>query len=141
MTPPRLPLSVLAALGLCAGPRCADDEPEALPCLSPVMDTDTPQPPLETCLTVMPEPPIGPCLSPPPEPALHPCLRMAVPDDPLPEPPEPERSVRPCLDYNPEPLDASGDKASPQRKLADDLLDRGVLPEDVAERLRKRRQE
>lgn len=157
MSPPRLPASVLAALGLTAAAPSCRDEPEVRPCLNVVVpqpvdaDPDTgpaappdldggtehvgpclefvdepPPPPLPEPVDP-PEPPIEPCLSPPaPEPPIEPCLRIA--------PPRPDRP-----DAEPKSLPAPGapEKAEVVRKV----LDGGVLPEDVAARLRARRKE
>lgn len=124
-----LPRSVLLALGLTTG--CQQCGSTHLgPCLSPVVDEVTPPPPPQDtavgpCLSELPDPYIGPCLSPVDEPPpMDVCLSVL----PEPEPPEPV----------PQPTPADG--ASGQRAPSDAVrrvLARGVLPDDVAERLRR----
>lgn len=127
----KLPPSVLIALGLSVA--CAGDCGGGLlgPCLEPM-------PPEE--------PDVGPCLSerpnPPPEPPLEPCLSV----QPDPQPPEPD--LGPCLSppAPPDPPPPSGEDAGLRRAPGEErlaredvrkrVLARGVLPADVAERLK-----
>ncbi len=149
MSKPRLPLSVLAALGLStAGVGCNPIEVLG-PCLSmvpmphPDDDSDTSAkvnqeknetPHVGPCLSPMPEPRMGPCLSPMREPAVRPV--------PIPRmEPEPEMTV--CLSIaplapSPQPDPPStGDKSAPHTvdNAKQAVLKRGILPADVAARL------
>lgn len=132
---------------------CLEPLPVLGPCLKPAMD-----PPLQPCLSVVaprdrPTTVVHPCLSPPP---MHPCLSIALPDPPVqpcleyvepphkclskaPDPPEApvapclsEAPISPCLDVNPEGA------RSVERPSIAQVLRRGVLPDDVVARLKKR---
>ncbi len=125
MSPSKLPLSVLLALGLVScGEPDAEDEGDARPCLS-----------------VMPDPEVvGPCLSPPDDPPPEPppvedpeaipelekqaCLTLLPEPEPEPEPepvpdvclsvmpdPDPDTPLRPCLSIRP-PLPPPDPEAS-----------------------------
>lgn len=122
----KLPPSLLAVLGLA----CARTPPTVGPCLSQPYDPSAGE--------------VGPCLSPPAE-------DPAEPTEPEPEPTEPEPPVGPCLSP-PAPStsvsDASGSSVSldvadapeapgTRRDALARVLDRGTLPPDVAERLRR----
>jgi hypothetical protein len=144
--PPRLPPSVLVALGLiattgCPGKKVPTDEPE-------VVEPTAPPPDIGPCLEVMPEPE--------PEPHTGPCLKMAPPDK-EPVEPEPEPETTPCLSppVKPGPPPDLGPCLSPPAPgieleqdahriievvdPVDSLLDRGVLPNDLVDLLRGRR--
>jgi hypothetical protein len=160
----RLPLSVLAALGLAScGPCLTPVQPQ--PCLSvlPPEEPEAPEePPPQPCLSVVrpeePEPVVQPCLEAPPEPPPQPCLSFAPPEiqEVIPEavpqpclsevPVEPEPPPRPCLSVRlpvppPEPEPADDDGASAvDLPVVDErvaLLEQlgAVIPEDVLRRL------
>ena len=164
MSKPRLPLSVLAALGLSASAMECNRIPIVGPCLSmvpvpePGTDADTSA---EVNQRNNEEPYVGPCLSPPPEPPIRACLTN-VPEPPPPaeppvkdpreEPPvgpclspmrEPEPEMTVCLsiapiDPSPHPVEpAPGDKSAQHSvdKAKQAVLRRGTLPADVAARL------
>ncbi len=149
MSKPRLPISVLAALGLgAAGMRCNPIEVLG-PCLSIAVDPDDDSDTADKhddgpanivpCLSPVQQPPIGPCLTPmepPDEPPMTPCL------SPMPEPPiEPEMTVCLSVPYiePPPQLDepSTDDKSAVHtvEKAKQAVLKRGILPADVAARL------
>lgn len=131
---------------------CLEPPPVLGPCLKPSID-----PPLQPCLSVAPPPrdpfnpaTLHPCLSPPP-PSVHPCLSLAPPSvhpcleyaeppphkclskiDPPVAPCLSEAPITPCLDVNPEGA-RSIDRPATAR-----VIERGVLPEDLVARLKKR---
>ncbi|MCB9677882.1 MAG: hypothetical protein H6737_22465 [Alphaproteobacteria bacterium] len=130
---------------------------EMMPCLSPPpIDTDAgpclnvpePEPP-GLCLIARPAVPItqpirvGPCLKirrpePIPEPPVAPCLKPVAP---------PRPSVKPCLDFvvppqaplpTPAPDDQSGLVLPDRVEVLATLLDSGILPPDVLDRIDRR---
>jgi hypothetical protein len=121
MAPPRLNPSVLAALGLIGA--CKMDGCGVGPCLDVAVDTDTDS--------------VGPCLSPidTDTDTVGPCLDYDTDTDTDP--------VGPCLSP-PIDTDTDTDTAAPSERRGgradarERVLDRGVLPADVAERLRRR---
>ena len=123
MAPRRLPLSVLAALGLTA-PGC-EPEPPMMPCLSCVPDGAQRD---ASNRAQHAGPIVGPCLSP--------MMDTGGPPTPPVDPP-PEMTV--CLSIAPEeprrpPEDDANEGAN--KKVRKHVLDRDVLPEDVVKVLR-----
>ena len=163
MAPSRVPPSVLAALGLISmEAACLPDacEPggalapiEVGPCLSPVEGAP--------CLSDVPgpeeperrEPDVGPCLKPlldgdtagerlprpPPKvvPGKEPTQPAACLTEVPPEANPPQPSVRPRLDVPGEPVDDEARlQLPPGEEARAAVLERGVLPADVASLLR-----
>lgn len=116
----------------------APPEPDVAPCLEQVEPAPWPGEPAKpsVCLRYAPEPrtdpPPEPCLDLPAEHAPGPCLKVA----PEPAPP-PKDDGRMCLsEYDPE---TDGHGALTPRDAVEDVLARGVLPDDVADLLRSRK--
>lgn len=172
MSPSKVPMSVLAALGLVAVEGCTTHTPSARPCLNIMVEPsdtegDTPAPVDDDGASPdddePEEPAVGPCLEyvpdwepdtdndpkkdppadPPPEPPLGPCLSpLPPPQKPVESPHEP--APGPCLRMMPEPREEGPvpTKPKPGEEGEDPegaVLERGVLPADVADLLRSRK--
>lgn len=129
----RLPRSVLLALGLTAScDRCSRHH-------------------VGPCLNIAPEALPDPEPEPEPERPIHigPCLKIAPPDpEPPPEPQPADTGVHPCLEFapdynegggNPTPEPEGEQGALPRDSARQKVLAQGILPDDVAALLRKKR--
>ena len=161
-------LRLISMEAACLPDACAPDSAPASDTDTPVQPPTICLSPVEIapCLSDMPEPHVGPCLKPmmdpypygegapepppkflPPREAPEPraCLSElpqepgeVAPTKPAEEPTEEERPVRKCLSFH--PIDFEAKRAVPPGEEAREaVLERGVLPADVASLLRNKR--
>ncbi len=158
MAPPKIPLPppLVLALGLTATTGCGPCLSVVAPCLSEEVLVD-PKPedpvtdPVPNCLEAVPDPdappPIGACLKVAVEPCLGPtvielgpCLSEVAlpPKDAVPaEETETDKDKKDKDEEEADELKDGRKGEDDEARLIREVLDRGVLPEDVAERIQE----